>query len=137
MFSIEFGICHTIDKPTILIKNKNDRKRLPFDIQNYDTIYYNYENIKDLENRLENQIKDIMANKIPANPIDTVSKSEIMLSMFDNFWNIINNFLKIQNHGKDILELNDRYSDHGQDYEITKNIIKRGPRKRSSKKNQE
>jgi hypothetical protein len=36
--------------------------------------------------------------------------------MFNNFYNIIYKFLDMENKGKEFLELDDRYNDHGQNY---------------------
>lgn len=91
----EIGISHTIDKPTILMKNKRDDKNpLPFDTQNHNTIFYDLDNFDDAKKRLKNQIEAIEKDSETYNPIDIMTRSEILSSMFNYFYSIVERIKK-------------------------------------------
>lgn len=55
----ELGICHSIGKPVILVSN--NKKDLPFDIQNKNIIFYN--NKMDLNSKLKSELLRIFIDK--------------------------------------------------------------------------
>ncbi len=60
----ELGYAHALNKPTILLADRNKRDRLPFDVSGYRTIFY--ENTiggkKEIENTLQKYIDNILTN---------------------------------------------------------------------------
>ena len=54
----ELGYAHALKKPTILLADKNQRDKLPFDTQDYRTIFY--ENTIDGKEKVENMLRKYM-----------------------------------------------------------------------------
>jgi hypothetical protein len=125
----ELGICHTIDKPTILMKNKIDNKPLPFDTKNHNTIIYEFNDLEKDKSRLEDQIIKIENDNSSYNPIDFVLRSEILSAMFNNFYNMMEKVTETMNKLNSLANNENRYSfQNGDDYyakiEAVKEVIK-------------
>ena len=66
----EIGFSHALNKPTILLNEKNIRDHLPFDVSGFRTIFYDNSigGKKEVEDKLEKFIRNINAN-IPSTSI--------------------------------------------------------------------